>query len=331
MTWDECSNASDADCFTPKGFTFMRVEIAEGVYVDAYNVHTDAGSKDGDKEARASNIQQVADYIDVWSIGNAVLVFGDTNSRYTREGDVIPIFSTQNGLTDTWVELIRGGVVPTPSDSDTVPPCGNPAADTTCETLDKILYRGSPLLDLQATYFAYESSKFLQPDGSILSDHNPITANFSWTAGASLRQSKFWGGASGTWFSDMPALAFSSSPPKTATLTFRGGSRLDSVGITLADGTAFTHGGDGGGVSSLTLDVSSGETWVGAQLCQGQKSGHTRNFYIKATTSAGRTLEAGTATNDCATFEAPAGWAIVGFLGQDGDEMDQLAFVYAPQ
>ncbi|KAI8625504.1 endonuclease/Exonuclease/phosphatase [Xylariaceae sp. FL1651] len=324
VKWDTCSDASGNDCLTPKGFTFMRVELAEGVYIDAYNLHTDAGTEAGDLTARAANVQQVADYIDTWSAGNAVLVFGDTNSRYTRAGDKISVFSTQNGLTDAWVELIHGGVPPTVESL-----CDNPSTTPACEVVDKIFYRGSALLDLTATYWGYESTKFLQPNGSVLSDHNPITTNFTWAAGASLRQSGFWGGPHGTWFSDVPALTAAGTAPKPSVLTFRGAERLDSVAITLADGTTLTHGGDGGTAAALTLE--SGEAWVAAELCQGQKSGDTRNFYIQATTSAGRTLAAGTPTSDCATFTAPEEWAIVGFIGQDGDEMDQLAFVYGPQ
>lgn len=301
----------------------MRLKLSDGVYIDAYNAHTDAGTEAGDLKARASNLQQVADYINTWSTGNAVVVFGDTNSRYTRVADIVPDFLSQTGLTDAQVELILGGVAPTVEVL-----CSNPSTTNACETVDKIFYRGSPLLSLTATYWAYESNKFLQPDGNVLSDHNPITANFTWAAGASLRQSDFWGGSTGDWFSDAPAVS-TKAAPKASVLTFRGASRLDGVAITLADGTTFTHGGTGGSASTLTL--GSGEAWVSAQLCQGQKSGSTRNFYIKATTSAGRTLEAGTATSDCATFAAPNGWAIVGFLGQDGDEMDQLAFLYAPQ
>lgn len=34
---------SSADCLTPKGFTAMRVKFAEGVVIDAYNLHADAG------------------------------------------------------------------------------------------------------------------------------------------------------------------------------------------------------------------------------------------------------------------------------------------------
>ncbi|KAH8810027.1 endonuclease exonuclease phosphatase family protein [Hyaloscypha sp. PMI_1271] len=319
--WGTCSDASGADCLTPKGFTFMRLIVEEGVYIDFYNLHADAGTEDGDEVARAANLQQVADYIDTWSIGNSVVVYGDTNSRYTRPADGITVFETQNGLTDGFVQLEKGGVNPT---VETI--CDNPSLINTCETVDKVLYRGSKQLSLEATYFNYESSKFLQSDGSILSDHNPITVNFTWAVSSTRRQSGFWGGPHGNWFNDLESLP---TTPKASVLSFRGGSRLDSVGLTLTSGTTLTHGGTGGTAASLTLGSS--EYWVTAKLCQGQKSGQTRNFYILATTSLGRTLAAGTSTTDCATFSAPSGWQIVGFMGQDGDEMDQLAFIYAPK
>ena len=43
VKWETCSDASGADCLTPKGFTTMRVRFDEGVYVDFYNLHADAG------------------------------------------------------------------------------------------------------------------------------------------------------------------------------------------------------------------------------------------------------------------------------------------------
>ncbi|KAI5855559.1 mannose-binding lectin [Durotheca rogersii] len=325
VKWDTCSNASGADCLTPKGYTFMRAKISDGVYVDVYNLHADAGTETADKAARAANLAQVADAIDARSAGNAVLVFGDTNSRYTRSGDGIRVFAEQNGLTDAWIEVVRGGRVPT---EETV--CANPSTTNECETVDKVLYRASPLLDLRAAGWAYDSRRFLQPDGNILSDHNPVAVNFTWATGSALQQSGFWGGPHGTWFSDVPVLSAKASP-KVKAVAFRGAKRLDNVGLTLADGTALAHGGGGGDEARLTLATDTGEYWARAELCQGQKDGRTRNFYIRATTSTGRTLEAGTATSDCATFAAPAGWGIVGYLGQAGDEVDRLAFVYAPQ
>lgn len=319
--WATCSDASGSDCLTPKGFTFMRTIISEGVYIDFYNLHADAGTEAGDEVARAANLEQVAAYINTWSIGNAVLVYGDTNSRYTRSLDNITVFANQDGLTDPFVQLEQGGVAPT---VEVV--CDNPSLINTCETVDKVFYRGSRQLTLTATYFNYESSKFLQSDGNVLSDHNPITVNFTWAVSSSFRQSGFWGGPHGTWFNDLPSLPAS---PKASVLTFRGGSRLDSVAVTLTSGASFTHGGTGGTAASLTL--ASTEYWVTAKLCQGTYNSQTRNFYILATTSTGRTLSSGTSTSDCATFSAPSGWQIVGFLGQDGDEIDQLAFIYAPK
>lgn len=41
--WAKCGQASGNDCLTPKGFTFMRLRVDEGVYVDTYNLHADAG------------------------------------------------------------------------------------------------------------------------------------------------------------------------------------------------------------------------------------------------------------------------------------------------
>ena len=43
VKWGQCSDASGADCLTPKGFTFMRLIVEEGVYIDFYNLHADAG------------------------------------------------------------------------------------------------------------------------------------------------------------------------------------------------------------------------------------------------------------------------------------------------
>jgi hypothetical protein len=226
-------------------------------------------------------------------------------------------------MRDPWVDLQRGGVVPT---AETL--CANPSSNNSCETVDKVFYRSSPLVTLQASAFRYASSLFLQADGNVLSDHNPVNVNFTWSSGSSLRQSGLWGGPHGNWFSDVATLA-SISKPKASTLTFRGGSRIDSVGLTLSDGTVLKHGGTGGSAVSLTLGTS--EYWVEAQVCQGQKDGRTRIFYIRAATSSGRTLSSGAATKDCITFSAPSGWHIVGFIGQDGEEVDQLAFVYAPK
>ncbi|KAF8211951.1 Endonuclease/exonuclease/phosphatase [Mycena galopus ATCC 62051] len=51
--WLDLTRITD-DCLTPKGFTFMRVRIDEGVYIDFYNLHVDAGVEPGDETAGAA-------------------------------------------------------------------------------------------------------------------------------------------------------------------------------------------------------------------------------------------------------------------------------------
>lgn len=309
----------------------MRVQVTSiadnstATFIDFYNLHADAGVTAADEESRNSNINQVLTYAQTWSAGNAVIIYGDTNSRYTRTLDTAIVDLLDAGFTDPWVQHARGGVVPTVESL-----CDNPQAygNITCETVDKVFYRSSPLVDLSADTFEYVSTWFLTSNGTTLSDHNPINVNLTWTAGSSLRQSGYWGGPHGDWFTDVETLS-SIASPTVSELVFRGNERLDSVGVVLSDGTSLTHGGTGGNEATLTL--ADGEYWTSATLCQGQYDSHTRNFYILATTSAGKTLSSGMKTSDCASFEAPDGWGIVGFLGQDGDEIDQLAFVYAPQ
>lgn len=254
---------------------------------------------------------------------------GDTNTRYTRTADTAlrTALRTQAGLSDPWVQLQRGGVNPTAGADALL--CDNPAQTNTCEIVDKMLYRGSKILDLKASAFTYDGKNFLNtvaPNvGAILSDHNPILTTFDWTLSSALRQSNFSGGPHGTWFSSLPTMPAS---PKASSITFRGSERLDSVSIKLSSGTTFTYGGTGGTATTLTLNT--GEKWTKTELCTAQKDGLTRNFYIQATTSTGRTLQSGTRTSSCLTYTAPAGFGVVGFMGQSGDEIDQLALIYAP-
>ncbi|KAF1957841.1 hypothetical protein CC80DRAFT_592324 [Byssothecium circinans] len=320
IKWATCSNASGADCLTPKGFTFMRVRVSEGVYVDAYNVHADAGTEADDLTARAANLRQVSAHIQTYSTGNAVLVFGDTNSRYSRTADIPSIFITSNGMTDAWVELAKGGVIPTVESI-----CSNPSSTTACEIVDKAWYRASPALTLKASAFEYAGNKFLQANGSILSDHNPVLVNFGWSLSNALRISDFVGGPHGTYYNDLPTLATISSP-KTSSITLRGGNRLDGVSLTLASGQTFTHGGTGGTASTLTL--ASGELLVSATVCWGKYNNQTRIFYMEVKSSTGRTASAGKTTTDCATRSAEDGWGIVGFTGRSEDEVDRVAFIY---
>lgn len=249
-------------------------------------------------------------------------MFGDSNTRYTRSGDNPSIFSTDNGMTDAWVQLVRSGVAPVAGTDALV--CSNPSTVTTCETVDKVWYRGSPAVTLQATKFQYAGNMFLQTNGDILSDHNPVLVDFSWTSNAQLRAGGVFGGESGTWFNDLSTLASTGS--QVSSVTLRGSSRVDAISLTLSSGQTLTHGGTGG--TATTLSLTSGERLVGATLCSGEKDGKTRIFYAQLRTSSARSISAGVKTSVCVERTVESGWGIVGTLGRSGDEVDQLGFVF---
>ncbi|WP_128374692.1 jacalin-like lectin [Streptomyces cavernae] len=322
VRWKDCQFDS-GDCLTPKGFTFMREQLAEGVYVDVYNLHTNAGVSEGDLAARAANLAQLTAFMKTHSAGNAVVVMGDTNTRYTRSGDTIAEFAAANGLTDPWVQLIRGGVAPAKGSATLGCDQSGPTVPNTCEVVDKVLYRGSKLVTLNATSYNNEHSKFLTSDGLMLSDHDPIAVGFNWSRNPDFRLSEQFGGPHGDYYQDIDAVPAGARATK---ISLRAGSRVDQVGITLANGTALTHGGTGGTASSLTL--GSGEYVTTAYLCRAQKDGRTRVFYAKFTTNLGNSLAGGTTTSDCVTRTAPSGWQIAGFHGRSGNEVDKIGFIY---
>lgn len=320
VKWKNCTGTN---CLTPKGFSLARVRLAEGVFVDLYNVHTNADTTDDALAARRANIDQLSDFIQANSSGNAVIVMGDTNTRYTRAGDNIRTLVTENGLTDAWVKLVKGGTPPAQGADALLCPTTAPPND--CEVVDKVFYRGSKLLSLTATRYNNEWASFLDSAGDNLSDHFPHTVDFSYTLDSSLKASDFFGGPHGTAFNDADDLP---STPSPRTLTLSGGSRLDALSLRHADGTTLTHGGTGGTATSLTLGT--GEHLTSVKLTQGQKDGRTRIFSAAFTTDKSRTLSAGTPTSDTKTFTAPTGWQIVGFTGRSGAEIDKLGVVYAP-
>ncbi|WP_084599582.1 RICIN domain-containing protein [Actinoplanes subtropicus] len=321
--WNSCQYDS-GDCLTPKGFTFMRVRLSEGVYVDFYNLHTNAGTNDGDEQSRADNLSQLTSFIQSHSAGNAVVVMGDTNTRYTRSADTIADFVANNQLVDSWVQLERGGVAPAKGSATLG--CDESNITNTCEVVDKVMFRGSKYINLYATYYNNEHSKFLEDGtGLMLSDHDPITVRFAWSTNPAFTFSDQYGGPHGDYYNDIDSVP---EGAQATAISLRAAERVDQVGVTLSNGTTLTHGGTGGSYSSLSLG---GNEYVKTTyLCQAEYSGHTRIFYAKFTTNLGRTLAGGSTTSDCVTRTAPPGWQIAGFTGRSGDELDKVGFIYTP-
>jgi hypothetical protein len=178
VTWDVCHGIFDSgsDCLAVKGFTYARHELATGVFVDVYNLHADAGGSPGDLAARRVQLRQLATFALEQSEGEALIVLGDFNSRYTREGDILPEFLEALELTDVWIELSRGGAFP--SVGDPLRNCDGDFAGPDCERVDKILYRSGRNVKLTAIDHDVPMD-WVDADGVQLSDHEPVWATFA--------------------------------------------------------------------------------------------------------------------------------------------------------
>lgn len=175
VQWNDCTGA---DCFTPKGFTFSRIEVAQHVFIDFYNVHANAYNHASATAARRKNLHQLSKFISQHSADHAVIIMGDLNGRYAYSKDNIYILNELNHMKDAWVDQIAQNIFPTPS-SDT--PSSNILTLTeTQESIDKILFKSSPALELELVNYKLEKERFSTKGSHPLSDHHPVSSRFKW-------------------------------------------------------------------------------------------------------------------------------------------------------
>lgn len=326
VTWNERYGFFDNgnDELTPKGFMYSQAILEPGVYVDIYTLHTDAGASSRDYQARRSNITQIARYIADNSKGHAVIVLGDTNSRYTRAEDNFETALLEAcGLQDPWIQLVRGGRVPEDGDAlmDTSDLNG-----PDFEVVDKIFYRSGPAVTLTPTAYRLEDTYFVDGNNDQLSDHYAITATFRYTKNAELTMSDLWGGPGGTAFNFLGSAAPTSSRPTAVTL--RSGARVDGVSLTYSDGSVLSAGGTGG--TAQTLMLAQDEYITGALLYKNRYNGQNRIFYAEFRTNKNRVLSGGTKSGEALTLNAPANHYAAGFFGRSGANMDKVGLIYRP-
>ena len=181
-----------------KGFRYYCVTLNGGANIDVYVTHMNSGSDDGHKDARASQFQQMAQYIASNNNGNPVLVLGDFNARYTRD-NIQTNFHNYLGeyasyLSDAWVELVdkydinnnllyAAGKYPASGNSLVVQDkydSNNKVNDIECttqggEVVDKILYMNNPSSDV----LIYANS-FERDMDYTEADHTPVVSEFTY-------------------------------------------------------------------------------------------------------------------------------------------------------
>jgi endonuclease/exonuclease/phosphatase family metal-dependent hydrolase len=161
VTWQRCNGTVDcsSDCMTDKGFSVARFYLAEGLSLNVYNLHMDAGSCDGDFEAREAQRQQLVADLTARTTGEAVIIAGDTNLKnWKNHQDQLMLDQL---LQETGVAIACNVLTCTDGKHD------------------RIMFRSSP--DLKLTPVSWSNPpEFIDVQGFDLSDHKPVLVEFAW-------------------------------------------------------------------------------------------------------------------------------------------------------
>ena len=153
-----------ADCGAQKGFSVARTKLGDGVEVDIYNLHGEAGSSSRDRTARAEGFDQLAAFVQEHSDGRAVIIGGDTNlhtepdSGRVEDKQVWTDFQTATGVSDV---------------------CGVLDCGADAGVIDKFAFRSGGGVELTPLTYRFEREQFTH-DGEPLSDHDPLAVRFAW-------------------------------------------------------------------------------------------------------------------------------------------------------
>jgi len=91
------------DCFATKGFQLARIETPSGKHFYVVNTHLDAGRNTSDRQARATQLQQIASKMEQEASEEALIIVGDLNLRWNDPEDraLLETFKKDFGLTDS--------------------------------------------------------------------------------------------------------------------------------------------------------------------------------------------------------------------------------------
>jgi hypothetical protein len=161
VAWNGCDDSA-ADCLALKGFSMARTTLAEGVVIDVYNLHMEAGGNAHDEELREEGVTQIVEFMRANSAGNAVIMGGDFNLHTDEEPDssTFQRLLAEGGLTDVCAAL----------------ECPSPGR------IDKWVFRSSDRIEIEPLSHRFETDVFAGPDGDGLSDHDALAVRFRWTA-----------------------------------------------------------------------------------------------------------------------------------------------------
>lgn len=173
QAWEGCFGSLDtsdggaADCAAMKGFRVATMDL-DGVPVDVYSLHAEAGGTEEDQALQADDFAQLAAFIAEHSEGRAVIVGGDTNLH--TDGDDPDASGT--GDAEIWAEFLAATGL---TDACDEAGCEDPGR------IDKVAYRSGDAVTLAMDRYDIPSDTFSDEAGEPLSDHEPVAVSFSWS------------------------------------------------------------------------------------------------------------------------------------------------------
>lgn len=179
VPWTNCFGGFDtsdhgaADCLSMKGFLLTRLTLANGVVVDLYDLHGEAGGSDSDQALQADDFEQLAAYVNANSKGHAVILGGDTNLHTDEPGPDAHEDSGNGKDLEIWTTFLKATGL---TDSCTAVTCDDEGR------IDKIAFRSGEGVDLKVVSHEFQAERFTDEAGNALSDHDPLEVRFSWTA-----------------------------------------------------------------------------------------------------------------------------------------------------
>lgn len=179
------TTSTDGNQYVKKGFRHYDMDIGEGMVMDVYVLHMDAGEATDSREAQW---RQLADAINNADASRPKLVIGDTNSRWTRE-DIKANFTDKFSkftVSDVWVELCRNNIAPNTSMGDLTDQSA-PTNYANYEVVDKIIYlnpKSANTMQLSTISFRIEQDYTYgnvqgTNDNKPLGDHRPVVVEFT--------------------------------------------------------------------------------------------------------------------------------------------------------
>lgn len=142
------------DCLATKGFQIIRI-ILDGVEVDIYNTHMEAGNTGSDFKVLALQVSRLIEIVKKFSNQRPVIFLGDTNLGFaTQERNLLRKFLSRTGLRDA-------------------------CRESNCRhNIDKVLYRSSKRLKFVVK--SWKKEKLRDKNGEMLSDHDPVVVELFW-------------------------------------------------------------------------------------------------------------------------------------------------------